>query len=173
MREHSTWPSVNIWIFTQRALVFSAGEEKIANRKLLLISKCLRKCWPGGSVEGAVLQPSTASSYVSRDHVKGNGRNLSCQLPNKEAVKHCPVHQARSTHQHHTLEILGSVISGLLYYICGRHADQESMTVPTEATLTTRCTAPAVFQLHGHLKQELLHTLEYQSHTVMNLEYII
>ena len=113
MREHSTWPSVNIWIFTQRALVFSAGEEKIANRKLLLISKCLRKCWPGGSVGGAVLQPSTASSYVSRDHVKGNGRNLSCQLPNKEAVKHRPVHQARSTHQHHTLEILGSVISGL------------------------------------------------------------
>lgn len=60
--------------------------------------------------EGLSSNPQQPLPASHADHVKGNGRNLSRQLPNKEAIEHRPVHQARYTQPHHTLEILGGAI---------------------------------------------------------------
>lgn len=153
-KEHSTWPSVNIWIST-KSIDFSAGKEKIGNRKFLLISKWLRKCagreYVGEGLSSNPQQPLPASHAV---HVKGNGCNPSRQLPNKEAIEYppcppSPIHYNRTTSGNPRRCYLS-----LLYSL--RKCDRsESMTVPSEAMLV----AAAVFQSHMHLRQELLHTL--------------
>lgn len=60
------------------------------------------------------------------------------------------------THNRTTLWKSSAVLFEVFYTtLKGVTTDQESMTAPSEAMLV----AAAVFQLHVHLRQELLHTL--------------